>query len=84
MLEISLRWGFAALLQQVQVIFDLFFIQLRGQATKMQRHSSYMAAVVIKSSGAAAKDGNITLKAFKKFGESTNFTTGTIKVGVPP
>ena len=73
----------AALLQPVQIIFDLFGIELRRQALKIQSDSSYMTTVIIKRARAAAQDGNIAFKALQQFRKSINFTTGTIEVFIP-
>ena len=81
--KISLRWCMAALLQPVQIIFDLFGIKLGRQALKIQSDSSYMTTVIIKGARAAAQDGNIAFKALQQFCKSINFTTGTIEIFIP-
>ena len=43
-----------------------------------------MAAVIVKSPGAAAQDRDIAFKALQECGKSINFTTGTIEVLVIP
>ena len=82
--EVSLGRRFAALLQFVKVVFDLFFIQLCRQAAKIQRHGCNVAAVVGKGSLASAEDGNIALKTLKQLLKSCNFTAGTVEVFVIP
>ena len=63
--EVCLRRCFASLLQLVEIIFDLFFVQFCRQAAKMKRHGCNMAAVVVKGAPASAEDGNIALKMLK-------------------
>jgi hypothetical protein len=82
--EVSLGRCFTTLLQFVEVVFDLFFIQFCRQAAKMQGHSCYVAAVVVKGSPASSEDGNIALKTFKQLLKSCNFTAGTVEVFVIP
>jgi hypothetical protein len=65
-LKISLKGCFAALLQSVQVILYLIFIQFSGQAAKVQRHGGNMAAVVIECAGAAAQYADVALKALQQ------------------
>ena len=70
----------AALLQPVQIIFDLFGIKLSRQTLKIQSDSSYMTTVIVKRARAAAQDGNIGFKSLQQFCKSINFTTGTIEI----
>jgi len=64
--EISLQWSFAALLQLVEIVFDLFFIQLCRKASKMKCHGCNVATVVIKGSLTSAEDGNVALKTLQQ------------------
>ena len=82
--EIGLRRCFASLLKFVEIVFDLFFIQLCRQAAKMPRHGCDVAAVVVKGSLASAQDGNIAFKTLKQLLKSCNFTAGTVEVFVIP
>ena len=82
--EVSLGRCFTTLLQFVEVVFDLFFIQIGRLAAKMQRHGCNVAAVVVKGSLASAKDGNIAFKTLKQLLKSCNFTAGTVEVFVIP
>jgi len=50
----------------------------------VQRHSGYMAAVVVEGSGASAKDGDVAFKALKQCFKAGNFTAGTVEVLVIP
>ena len=84
MLKVSLGRGFGALLKFKKIIFDLFRVQLGGQATEMKRHSGHMTGIIIESSGAPAKDGNIPLKALQQFGKTTNFATSAVQKFVYP
>ena len=63
--EVCLRRSFASLLQLVEIIFDLFFVQFGRKATEVQRHGCNMAAVVFKGGWTPAEDGNVALKTLK-------------------
>ena len=63
--EISLRRSFAALLQQVEIVFDLFGIELSRQRAEVEGYGCNMSAIVIESAGAATKDRNVALKAIE-------------------
>lgn len=84
MFKISLRWGFAALLKQVEIVFYLFGIQLGGQALKVQGHRRNMAAVIVKSAGCTAQDADVTLKAIKQIIKTFYLPAGPIQKLVPP
>ncbi len=83
MLEIGLGGCFAALLQLVEVIFNLFGVQLGRQALKVQGQGSHMAAVIVEGAGASAQNGNIALKALQQFGKSLNFTACPMEIAIP-
>ncbi len=72
------------MLQLVEIVFNLFGIELSRKTLKMQGNSSHMAAVVIKSTGASAQDGNVALKALEQKLKACNFTAGTVEVLVIP
>jgi hypothetical protein len=63
--EISLGGCFAALLQQVEIIFYLFGIEFCWQALEVERHGSNVAAVVIEGAGTSAQDGDVALKSIQ-------------------
>jgi hypothetical protein len=50
----------------------------------VQRKGRHMTGIIIESSGAPAKDGNIPLKALQQFGKTTNFATGAVQKFVYP
>ena len=82
--EISLRRRFTALLQFVEIVFDLVFVQFRWQAAEVQSHGCYVTAVVIKGTWTSAEDGYVALKTLQQFCKSINFVAGTIEIFIIP
>ena len=79
MFKIRLGRGLASLLEFVEVVFDLFGIQFRGQSFKMQGQGGNVTGIIVEGTFASAQDGNISLKALQEFGKTVNFARGTIQ-----
>lgn len=64
-LKIRLRRCAAALLQFVEIIFNLLGIEFCWQALKVKSDRCHMPAVIIEGAGTSAKDGNVAFKALE-------------------
>ena len=83
-LKVALRRCVALLLKSIEVVLYLLWIELRGQAPKVQGHTGNLAAVVGKGAGATAKQGDIALHALQHCRKAAHFTRGTVEVLVTP
>ena len=84
MFKIGLRRCFTPLLQFIEIVLYLFWIQFCREALKMESYGGQVTAVVVESSWASTQDRNIAFKALQKFCKAANFATGTIEVFVVP
>ena len=64
-LEIRLRRCVTALLQFVEIIFDLLRVEFRRKTLEVKSDRCHMTAIVVESAGTSAKNGNVALKALE-------------------
>lgn len=73
-----------ALLQLVEIVFDLFGIKISGQTLEVKGHGSDVATIVVEGAWCTSQNRNVALEALQQFCKSANFTAGTVKVLVEP